>query len=165
MIVDVAISKTDMITFTHYIDSIPYVIFFFNKRGHYCWWQLGDAANTLRWSLKIKGIFRAWKYRWIKRKVAIGNGKGNLLGPVFFRCSVKQKKGRTLNDINGNPAAFLVIVPKGIYQLGSDEGKRCYRISEKFWRWKYRNSKTNMHFWQTLTDFARKFQGLPPVSE
>jgi flagellar motor switch protein FliM len=28
MIVDVAISKTDMITFTHYIDSIPNVIFF-----------------------------------------------------------------------------------------------------------------------------------------
>jgi hypothetical protein len=29
----------------------------------------------------------------------------------------------------GNPDAFLVIVPKGINQLGADERKRFYRIS------------------------------------
>jgi hypothetical protein len=29
----------------------------------------------------------------------------------------------------GNPGAFLVIVPKGINQLGSDERKHLYRIS------------------------------------
>jgi hypothetical protein len=29
----------------------------------------------------------------------------------------------------GNPGAFLVILPKGINQLGSDERTRVYRIS------------------------------------
>jgi hypothetical protein len=37
----------------------------------------------------------------------------------------------SLDSNIGNPDAFLVIVPKGINQLGLDERKRVYRISEE----------------------------------
>jgi hypothetical protein len=43
-------------------------------------------------------------------------------------CSNRYKVGGLVSSI-GNPDAFLVIVPKGINQLGLDERKRVNRIS------------------------------------
>ena len=56
-------------------------------------------------------------------------GVRNPIGQPSCVLSVKKKKRISLIDSIGNSGAFLVIVPKGINQLGSDERKRLYRIS------------------------------------
>jgi hypothetical protein len=48
-------------------------------------------------------------------------------GPGFW--SARENIGGLRGSGIGNSGAFLVIMPKGINQLGLDERKRVYRIS------------------------------------
>jgi hypothetical protein len=55
--------------------------------------------------------------------------KGKKIRSGFKSCFTRESSVGFLESSMGNPGGFLVIMPKGINQLGAVGRKRVYRIS------------------------------------
>jgi hypothetical protein len=83
--------------------------------------------------------------------------KGKKIRSGFKSCFSRESLVGFLESSIGNSGAFLVIVPKGINQLGSDERKRLYRISGGILAVERAQQEALCNFLQIQFDIARNF--------